>query len=76
MQRDDRAPVIVAKDVVVPIRNQIAERTTGIAERDPAIHAARALRCELLLDDWQLELAIVLHAFAHRAFGGVESLVL
>src|SRR4029079_16850280 len=39
---DGRTPLVVI-DEIVPIRNQVAERTSLVAERDAAVHASRAL---------------------------------
>ena len=48
-------------NVVVPVGDEVSERAPGVAERNAAIHAARALHLELVPEDGQLELAIVLH---------------
>jgi hypothetical protein len=42
---DGLAPV-VAIDEVVPVRDEVAERATVVAERDAAVHAARRLGLE------------------------------
>jgi hypothetical protein len=60
-----RLPAI-AVDEVVPVRDQVAERAALVAERDPAVHAARTLigehrRCVQLVD-----LAPVLEALRDR----------
>jgi hypothetical protein len=43
MQRTDRVLPLVTIDEVVPIRNQVIHRTSLVAERNAAIHAARRL---------------------------------
>ena len=35
-------------DQVIPVRNQVVNGTSGLAERDAAVHAARALRAQFL----------------------------
>jgi hypothetical protein len=42
---------VAAVNVIVPVGDQVAERTAGIAERDAAVHAARALFDQLVLHD-------------------------
>ena len=44
---DGRAP-LVAVDEVVPVGDQVAERAALVAERDAAVHAARALLAQLV----------------------------
>jgi hypothetical protein len=39
----ERVAPVVAVDEVVPVRDQVSERTALVAERNPAVHAARAL---------------------------------
>src|SRR5262249_34333386 len=39
----DRVLPLVAIDQVVPVRDQIVDRTAAVAKRDAAIHAARSL---------------------------------
>ena len=43
---DGRLPLIPVHQVV-PVRNEVPERTPLVAERDPTIHAAGALRLEI-----------------------------
>ena len=46
VQPVDRRPPPVAVDEIVPVGNQVAERTALVAERNAAVHAARALRLQ------------------------------
>ncbi|GAB3081101.1 hypothetical protein GCM10027080_31440 [Pedococcus soli] len=43
---DGLAPVTLPGEVV-PLGDEVAERTTAVAERDPAVHAATGLALEL-----------------------------
>jgi hypothetical protein len=58
--------------VIVPIRDQITQWTARIAERNPAIHTARALSRDRLLHDGQLELSVIFEALANGSFGWVD----
>ncbi len=51
---------------IVPIRNDVPERATLVAEGDAAIHAARALRAQLVLGHLEIEFAPILQAFPDR----------
>jgi hypothetical protein len=64
---------IVLVDVIVPVRDQVAERTARVAKRDAAIHATRALALQRFLDDRKLELAIITDALRGRALIGIYS---
>ena len=56
----------LAIDQVVPVRNDVVDRAAGLAERNAAVHAARALPRGGLVVEAQHELAIVLQARADR----------
>ena len=47
---------IVAVHEVVPVWNEVAQRTPAIAERDTAVHAARGLTGELFSIEWFVDL--------------------
>ena len=47
---------------VVPVGDQVAQWAAVVAERNPAVHAARALVAQLLHRSLQLELAVVADA--------------
>ena len=64
--RDRRLPAIPV-DEVVPVRDQVAERAALMAERDAAVHAARALIGEHLRRVELVDLAPVLQALGDRA---------
>src|SRR5215471_4692543 len=53
-------------NVVVPIRNEIVDRTTGLTERHTAIHAARALFAELVFRKVLIDFEPVVHALDNR----------
>ena len=63
---DGRLPAI-AIDEIVPVRNQVPERTSLMAERDAAVHAARRLILERGLGIRQIDLAPVLKTLGNRA---------
>src|SRR5581483_368215 len=41
---------------VVPVRNNVGQRTAGVAERNAAIHAAPALRADLFFGEVEIDL--------------------
>ncbi|SKZ72491.1 Uncharacterised protein [Mycobacteroides abscessus subsp. abscessus] len=49
MQALDAFFPLIPVDEVVPLRDQIAQRTTVVAERDTAVHAAAGLGLQLRL---------------------------
>src|SRR6478736_4512101 len=74
-----------AVDQVVPLRDQVVDRAAGrhaadelagVAEGNAAIHAARALRAQLLLLHVVVEFLPVAHALGRRAVGGKFAQVL
>src|SRR5204863_3933204 len=60
VKRVDGVAPAVAVHQVVPVRDQVAERAARMAERDAAVHAARALVLELCLREQYDELLEVL----------------
>ena len=74
MQLVDRVAPLVAVDEVVPIRDQVVDGAAVVAERDAALHAARALLRELAFGQRLHELAVVVHALGRRALGRVDPL--
>ena len=62
VQRLDRALPVLAVDEVVPVGNDVVDRAAAHAERDAAIHAARALDRRRLVGQARNELAPVLLA--------------
>src|SRR5579872_5410378 len=52
----------IAIDKVVPVRNDIADRATRVAERNAAIHAARSLHAHLLFRERLVHLKIIVNA--------------
>ena len=62
-------------DEVVPVGNDVVERATGVAERDAAVHATRALCFEDRLIGGEVDLAVVVNALidrtAFKALAGV-----
>src|SRR5580693_1779640 len=75
MQHTDSFAPAVAIDQIVPIRNHVVQWAAGMAERNAAIHAARALRANLVLGKFLIDLEPVVHAFddrtARRSFSRV-----
>src|SRR6185503_20441701 len=65
VELEDRVVPLVAVDEVVPVGDEVAERAAVVAERDAALHAARALRGELVVratDEELLERPVALDA--------------
>src|SRR5690606_12782558 len=62
MQVVDRPAPLTAVHQVVPVRDDVVDRTAGLAERNAAIHAARALLRGLGALEPRDELAVVAHA--------------
>src|SRR5690606_674571 len=62
---DGRFPAI-AVDEVVPVRNQVAERTALMAEGNAAVHAARALFARRRFGRGEIDLAPVLEPLIDR----------
>ena len=58
---------LVAVHEVVPLGDQVPERTTRVAERDAAVHAPRALRPHLLRREVLVDLVPVEHAHRDRS---------
>ena len=68
-----------AIDEVIPFRDEVVDRAAaghaadqraGVAKRDAAIHAARALRAEFVLRQVEMKLLPVAGAFQRRAVSG------
>src|SRR5712692_707165 len=57
----------MAPDQVVPLRDQVPERTAAMAERDAAVHAAPGLPLKLGLAELRVYLAPVLDPDVDRA---------
>ena len=76
VQRAGRLLPFVAVNVIVPVGDQVTQRTAGVAERNAAIHAAGALRLQLLAHHGQLELAVVFDALAHRDLARIFAAIL
>src|SRR5690242_3728119 len=49
MQHPDRVLPLMPIDQIVPVRDQVVDRTALVAERDAAIHATRCLLGQLVL---------------------------
>ena len=59
-------PVAVVH-LIIPVGNEIADRATGLAERNTAIHAARTLLAQLVFGKVLINLEPVVHPFQHRS---------
>src|SRR5438105_7736532 len=72
MERVARAAPPAAMSEIVPIRNDVAHRTAGVAlaEGHAAIHAAGALFTQLVLRHGSVKLAPVLDTCIHRLARG------
>src|SRR5262249_32690845 len=74
VQVGDRLPPLAPVDGVVAVRDQVVDRAAVVAERDDALHAARALLCELAVGQRLHELAVVVDAVRRRALGRVDTI--
>ena len=72
----DRLAEAVAVDEVVPVGDQVPERAAALAERDAALHAARALLRQLDERQRADELAVVADPLAGVALRRVAAVVL
>ena len=66
VQNADGLLPAVAVDQVVPVGDDVVERTAGVAEGHAAIHAARALGFELLFGKLLVDFEEVVDALGHR----------
>jgi hypothetical protein len=68
MERLERVFPTATIDEVVPVRNQVHDRTAGVAlaERHAAVHATGALCLELVIGDGLIHLLPVEHAQLDR----------
>ena len=62
------APVLrgVPKHKIIPVRNDVVDRAAAHAERDAAVHAARALHLGLVIGQVQDELVVVGQPLGYR----------
>jgi hypothetical protein len=79
VQAVERLAPLAAVDEVIPLRDQVVDRAAGghaadqfpgVAERDAAVHAARALLAEFLLLHVGMKLVPVADALGGRAVDG------
>ena len=66
VQHLERALPLVPVHEVVPVRDDVVDRAAGLAERDAAIHAARALLGRLVVLQREHELAVVAYPLVGR----------
>ena len=59
-----------AIDQIVPVGNEIVDGTAGVAERNAAIHAARALLAQLFFREILIDFEPVVHALQRPAGAG------
>ncbi len=59
MQCPERRPPLFAIDEIVPVRDEIVDRTAAVTEGNPAIHAARGLAHKFRARQRTIEFAIV-----------------
>ena len=62
VQLADRFFPAAAIDQIVPVGNDVVDRTSGVTERNTAIHAARALLAELFFGEILIDLEPVVDA--------------
>jgi hypothetical protein len=67
MQPLDRVAPSVGANQVIPFRNQVAQRTTVVAERNPAVHAPRRLVLQRRVREVFIDLVPVAQPQIHRA---------
>src|SRR4051812_23183060 len=67
VQPIDRLTPVLAIDEVVPVGDQVAERTTVVAERDAAVHASAGLRLDLVEREVVVDLFPIEQAHWHVA---------
>ena len=67
---------LMAVHEIVPVGNDVVDRAAGLAERDAAVHAARALLRGLVVLQRDDELAVVAHAQRYRLRGLLDPLQL
>ena len=67
MQAIDRVAPVFAVDQVVPVGNQVAERTTVVAERNAAVHATTCLGLHLVEREVVVDLFPVAQPHRHIA---------
>jgi hypothetical protein len=76
MQHRQRLLPVATVNQVVPVGNDVIDRAAGIAERDPAIHAAGALQARLLVGQGPDKLAVMLETRCGRLAGLRQTLIL
>ena len=69
VQHPDGFAPVAAVDQIVPIGNDIGERASRVAEWHAAIHAAGALRADLLLGKVEVDFKPILDALGGRTAG-------
>ena len=70
VQQVERLPPVLPVDHVVPVGDPVLHgAAVGVAERDPAIHAAHRLAVDPLLGEQLLDLAVVPDPLRHRPVG-------
>src|SRR5271166_1296974 len=74
VQLDDRVAKAVAIDEVVPVGDEVAQRTAVVTERHAAVHTAGALLAQLRHRPLEQELAIVAGALARLPIGDAVAL--
>ncbi len=75
MQHIDRLAPVLLEHKIIPIRNDVVDRAAAHAERNAAIHAARALHLGLIIGEVEDELFVVGQPLGHRQVGFRQALV-
>ena len=58
------APAVLIYEIV-PIRDDVRQRATGVAKGNAAIHATAALQAHLLFVERLVHLKVIVHTFSH-----------
>ena len=67
---------LVAIDQVVPVGNDVSQRAAGVAKRNAAVHAPRALRLQFLRRQDLEKLVVMLESLGHGLLGHVVAAIL
>src|SRR4029077_6093638 len=67
MQDADGFLPVIAINQVVPVRNNVGDRTASVAKRNAAVHAARGLHPYFLFGEWLIHLEVVVDTLRDRA---------
>ena len=72
VQDIDRRPPVALIDQIVPVGDQVVDRTALVTKRDPAVHAACALLADLLIRQRNGELVVVSDTIGDRRVAAIH----